>query len=182
MLNFKSIKEAMIKLVETHNMPIAYKDDLNIDYSLLERAAIEQGSAEYIWILRPHGTCLIPLYRGANPVHISAWESVDNLFFHIAGNHVNRVNYDIAYTLISEFPFAPNKNSSMSDLMGEMDKVLNDPIVQSSAFEVVHLNSTFSSWTEWARWFSQTDNQMMFEFMTKAIAQVKKLNTLRFAA
>ncbi len=172
----------MEEISNAYDMPKAYREDLNIDYSMIQKAGIESCSNEYIWILRPSGTCLIPLYRGANPVHVSHWNNEDNLFFHIAGSSVNKINYEFALNLANEYPFPLSTVSSMRELMDKMDKLLSDSVVQSSAFEVVHLNSRVSSWCEWREWFKRTDNSMMTEFMDKAINQNKRLNQLRLVA
>ena len=115
-------------------------------------------------------------------VHVPHWNNDDNLFFHIAGSSVNKINYEFALSLANEYPFPLSKLSSMSELVYQMDKLLNDSVVQCSAFEVVHLNSTVSSWREWRDWFKRTDNSMMSEFMDKAINQNKRLNQLRLVA
>jgi hypothetical protein len=182
MLNAKEIINKMNELSNQFNMPTAYKEDLNIDYSIIKQAETQSNSTEYVWILRQNGTCLIPLYCGANPVHVTAWENSEHRYFHIAGSSVNQINYEFALSLANEYPFNPSKVTSMAQLMDAMDVLLSGSVVQSSAFEVVHLTSSVRSWSEWHRWFDSTSNTMMAEFMVKAIKQHKLLNDIRLAA
>ncbi|QIR16343.1 hypothetical protein [Shewanella aestuarii] len=182
MLNATEIIKKMTEISNSFDMPKAYKEDLNIDFSLIKQAETQSNSTEYVWILRENGTCLIPLYCGANPVHVSAWESSDYHYFHIAGANVNQINFKFALSLANEFPFNPTKVTSMSQLMADMDRLLSGSIVQSSAFEVVHLTTSLSSWSDWQKWFASTKNTMMAEFMIKAIKQHKLLIDIKLAA
>ena len=182
MLNATEIIKKMTEISQSLDMPKAYKEDLNIDFSLIKQAATQANTTEYVWIVRENGTCLIPLYCGANPVHVSAWENIDYHYFHVAGSNVNKINFKFALSLANEIPFNPSKVTSMSHLMVEMDRILSGSVVQSSAFDVVHLSSSQGSWGEWNKWFESTKNTMMVEFMTKAIKQHKLLIDIKLAA
>lgn len=180
MLDAQVIYSKIKKESEKTGWPVNHRGDIESDELLLKRAALETPHREYIWILRDSGTCLIPLFEGIDPVHVSNWS--DGLCYHAIEDKLNSIPKEMALSLIQEPPFSIKSCTSLPILVDKMSHLLSSPWSRNEMFSLNNDKTNPASWESWKKAFNESGNQLMVDFITNVQCHAATLTKLRLVA
>lgn len=183
MTNKNANIETIITMMESESikqsMPMYYRSDLDIDYSVLRNGV----SNQYVWVLRESGTQLGPVGIGYDPVwitsHTSGAYSMRSSKFYVidvANVSIMEVTGAKADALISKEP-SIMLSCDAEGIVKSARSVLEYGIVNRvwGLFEQPNAVDQYTL-TEWESYFKTYDNKPMITFMRNVN---RKLSALR---
>lgn len=172
------IKAAMANVANSLKLPEHYQNDLSIDFDNVDRFK----GAKLVWLLRTCGTVLVPARLGVDPGYVTHWlwgnhgQEIVPFIVDTQSGLVEKTTFEKAEKLILEPPCHLNSAMSPEKLTSEVNAVLERGCEQRlwGIFESPNTVASIGDWNEWRSYFSSTGNQLMADFMGKAI---RYLNT-----
>jgi len=167
--NIEKIKQQMILASSSHNLPIAYPDDLELDIQQIERYLNISSGA--VWLLRSYGTVLVPAGVGVDPSYITNWLYGNSgqkiIAFHITSEGVCPVSYEEAEKIINRPPATLSSFDSLEKIRKTVDHVLQLGCEMRlwGMWEAAKYTD-FDTLSKWQQYFS--DNTVMDAFIRKA--------------
>ncbi|USD58872.1 hypothetical protein J4N45_10055 [Vibrio sp. SCSIO 43140] len=170
MLNTQTLKAK----AEPYGLPIASVDEIEIDAKSINRLRKENHSLQFIWVIKSCGSVLFPIGKGINPHFVTfAFDSAHQCF-HIKGTEVNPIDDAQAADLASQFPFPVQSILTQESLITKVTTLLEQASIHSHVLADCPLSSD-APWTQWQRWFEDTNHPVMAAFMEHCIGHSKWL-------
>lgn len=171
--------EMMKAQVEQVGLPRFYKEDVDVDFKILEK----YKNVQYVWMLRECGSLLFPLRKGASPFHLEFYIRNDSTcrFFIVDGfscNSFKEIKASEVSKLINQEPIDFGLISSPDDLIAKVGKLLTDVNVTASVFENPAYGSEPVNWQTWLTWFTGK-NDLMEKVMRRSINLLTQLHDKR---
>lgn len=171
--NVERAKEAMMNISLSLGLPENYRGDLDQDLETLSKAS----AGKWLWLLRTHGTVLAPLNVGVHPVYVNYWLESNHgqkIFCFVVdprAGMVSQVSFDSAKKLIELAPKILYKSMPQEELVGAVHSVLEEGCKRGlwGIFDSPSSVDAFGSWQQWQSYFRSMDNEVMADFMAKAI-------------
>lgn len=151
----------------------------HLDGNLAKLPLYLNKGLEAVWLVRAHGTVLIPLGVGADPVLATHWlwsnYSQNMSAYHITSYGVEMIDFEQAERLVSREPYM------LSALLNsnEVSKAVNDVLslgVELGVWECLSNKLDLESNPSLAAWqlfFATSGNKLMANFIGKAIRFMK---------
>jgi len=154
-------------------LPVNYQSDLHTDFKLLTKYKDEN----LIWLLRTHGTVLIPSQLGVDPGYLTHWlwgshgQKVVPFLIDTKTGLVEKISFEEAENLIMKPPSNLSLEPSRKCLTYKVNNVLEKgcDLRIWGMFETPKSISDIGNWTEWQAYFSTTGNRLMADYIGKAI-------------
>jgi hypothetical protein len=167
------IVRTMENIAVHHKLPVNYQSDLDTDLKNITRYKEET----LLWLLRTHGTVLIPIKLGVDPGYVTHWlwgnhgQEVIPYLIDTKTGTVEEINFDKAEKLIMQPPSILNLEISNKYLTNKVNKVLERGCELRiwGMLESPKSVSDIGGWTEWQAYFSTTGNRLMADYIGKAI-------------
>ena len=175
-MNIEKITSAMASVAESTKLPEFYKGDLDVDYKELPRY-LSRGLS-VIWLLRSHGTVMVPVGVGADPVYITHWlwsnHGQQVVAFHITKDGVEKIDFDTAERLISREPEQLSALLSGMEVRETVASVLDRGVELRiwGIFNNIKADQ-FQNLAEWQIYFANSNHRMMANFIGKAKRLIK---------
>lgn len=172
MNNIETIKKQMNKITAETNLPLHYKGDVEIDMAMLN----DWKGHKLVWLLRTHGTALVPMCVGATPVHITYWLTQENskdvraFIIHTQRGVIEEVTHKQAQDSIALAPHISGL-SRKEDIEKRVESVINSGCEKGlwGMFDAPMSMNKIGGMQEWLTYFRDHKNQPMVDFMKKAI-------------
>lgn len=171
--HINKIARSMQDIAADLELPLNYQSDLYTDFKLLTKYKDEN----LIWLLRTHGTVLIPSQLGVDPGYLTHWlwgshgQKVVPFLINTKTGLVEKISFEEAENLIMKPPSNLNLEPSRKCLTHKVNNVLEKGCDLGiwGMFESPKSISDIGSWTEWQAYFSTTGNRLMADYIGKAI-------------
>lgn len=158
---------SMLAITQETGFPVHYQDDISFDLEGINKA---KAGAEFIWVLRKHGTAFAPVREGINPSHIVFWLKDGNKAFLISddGATIKPITYSKAIELMHKQPPIDSRNG-----LEAMIKSVNN-LLQSKQWPMweanpeIADNSSTAHWRDYLHMFRQHKNIVMTDYMERA--------------
>lgn len=171
MVNFQILKAS----AKPYGLPIVSVEDIEFDAKSINRQRKENKSLQFIWVIKSCGSVLFPIGKGINPHFVTfAFESTHQCF-HINGANIEPIDDVKATDLASQFPFPVQSILTPESLNTRVTNLLEQASVHSHVLADCPLSSD-SPWTQWQRWFEDTNHPVMAAFMKCCIGHSKWLS------
>lgn len=164
-----SLKDRMQAVSDEIGYPRHFKSDLDVDFNLVEK----YHGSQMIWLLREHGTVMVPLKMGVDPVMITGWMEKGNTFPFLvdtSSGEVTPLSAQEAIEVVNKPPIELNREASKENLIEKVNGILEKGcengiwgLFQKPIFD------EFETWSAWLAYFRSTNNAVMIDFMAKAI-------------
>lgn len=184
----KTIIERIVQQMKSascsHNLPVAYKEDLDADFDALPKY-LGQG-LEVVWLLRSYGTVMVPMGVGADPGYITNWLWGDHgqqvKAFHVSNEGVRLISHEEAESLIMRAPAQLSSLDCIESIRNTVDSVLQRGTDMRiwGIWDAVRLEQ-FQGLSKWHSYFAQTKNCVMAEFTAKALRLLKSKRGVQHA-
>tara|TARA_Y100001933_G_scaffold32841_1_gene27308 strand:- start:1385 stop:1951 length:567 start_codon:yes stop_codon:yes gene_type:complete len=171
--NVERAKEAMMNISLSLGLPENYRGDLDQDLETLSKAP----AGKWLWLLRTSGTVLVPLNVGVHPVYVNYWlesnhgQKVVCFMVDPQKGMLTQTSFVSAKQLIAQAPKILNASMSREELVGAVHSVLEEGCERRlwGIFDSPSKVDEFGSWQEWQTYFRSTENNVMADFMAKAV-------------
>lgn len=179
MSTFDNLIKNMKKHSNDINLPLIYKDDLNIDFKVISK----YGNCCYVWLLRDSGTALIPLKRGVNPLFIMNYIHDESArCFLINGYESGKfqeLKKENVESMLNELPIDFSYITDSQHLINQITKLLDDDNVRCCGFQVADKCSSPAGWERLERFYDGGKNAVMARTMKVARHKLVALNHQR---
>lgn len=173
MSHLSNLKSEMISLAQYYKLPEIFQDDITTDIESLKRF----DGLSLVWILRSCGTVLVPTKIGVNPIYITNWLSVDHgqqiipFYADTRTGLIEKIDLEQAEKLIMQMPCNLSSFQKKEELVDSVNAVLERGCEMRiwGVFKSPTSVKSVGGWKEWQSYFRSTENQLMAEFIGKAI-------------
>lgn len=162
------------KITEREALPVAYREDLKVDETLIKRFAPHR----MIWLLRSYGTVLVPVGVGADPTFINYWISgrpqhgqvVKPYLIDPESGSIDPISDEKTIKLSLKAP-ASLAGRDQRGVASETNRVLERGCELGlwGLFKTPRSIEEVGGWSQWLAYFRQQNNEVMAAFMTKAL-------------
>lgn len=171
--NIECTKAAMKTMSQTLGLPEYYRTDLTMDFETLGKSP----GGKWLWLLRTCGTVLVPLYSGVHPVNVKYWldsnhdQTVVCFLVDCEQKLVSQITSAEADKLVDLPPRVLTAGMSVQELRDSVQSVLEHGCANGlwGIFESPSSIESIGSWQDWLSYFRSMNNDVMSDFMAKAV-------------
>jgi hypothetical protein len=171
-MNIIKFHKRISTLAQSLSLPETHQFDVETDLSILKG----YGEVNYIWVLRTEGTTLLPLKLGVNPLSLTKWfNNKDRIFFlNVKDDIVTEINEEKAASLINEKPLNIDE---WPDDIDSLDRKVKAVLGYRHWGIFLTPDYPLDDWGVWLGYFRTTKNQLMSNFIEKALDHKCRLST-----
>lgn len=159
---------------KAYGLPRVSIDEIEIDAKSIARQRKENRFQQFIWVIKPCGSVLFPIGKGINPHYVTFTFDVEHQCFHINETEITPINDEKAADLAKQFPFPVQSILTLESLVTKVTNLLEQASIHSHVLADCPLSSD-APWTQWQRWFEETNHPVMAAFMKCCIGHSKWL-------
>ena len=175
-MNINNLIQNMKSHANAINLPRLHKEDLKCDFNIIRK----YGDCRYIWLLREHGTEIVPLKKGINPLYILNYiDAPKAQCFLINGfdeNTFEELKKEKAEAMLQELPIDFSSITDSQQLIEQLMNLLEDDNVRCCAFQVAEKCSGPSGWEKLQRFYEGGKNAVMELTMKRARSKLVSLS------
>ena len=180
MTTLQKLVAQMLRISEAINLPKHYHNDLSIDVATI----LNSEATQFVWLLRTHGSCILPVGQGAHPIHITYYLSgtgrdSSSKCYLIDCTTCTVQEISIAKAiLLSNYPPEIGNSRCLETIRFRVNAILNEGCNRAlwGVFSPPQSAEQFN-WEGWLSYFAEQKNQPMTEFMQKAISAIHPAKT-----
>jgi len=173
MNTIKALKEQMLEVSAKHELPLYYKTDIEEDFRVMD----SYTGKPFLWLLRTHGTQILPIEIGADPCFITHWleqDSVVVFLVHPVDGTISKITDAKALTLAHLPPPKFKPYSTPSTIVEKVTGVLDYGLSKSvwGMFDSPQMPTSPDHWQQWVGYFKTCGNEVMALYMEEAIRKL----------
>ncbi|MCP4116145.1 MAG: hypothetical protein GY737_12210 [Desulfobacteraceae bacterium] len=180
--NIERTKAAMLSISQSLGLPEHYPDDMTQDLQSLS----DSKEGNWLWLLRTSGTVLVPLQVGIHPTYVNYWlhsnhgQKVVCFVVDSRKGMVTQTTFSEAEKLIGQSPRSLHSTMSAEELVDAVHSVLAHGCERRlwGMFESPESIDAYGTWQKWQAYFRSMENDVMAEFMAKAVRFAQSKQTL----
>lgn len=167
-----TISERMLLASASYGLPKSFLPDLDTDLAI----ASEHSDKEMIWILRTHGTLLVPLNSGIDPAYVTYWrysahgQNVVMFLLSPSAGRLEKITMAKAEELIHKLPFEVSSLKRIDSLMSQWQDLVSEGV--EKGYWNKSVLSADSSLQEWLDFFVKSNNSVMVTLLKKLMSRI----------
>lgn len=167
-----TISERMLLTSASYGLPKSFLPDLDTDLAI----ANENSDKEMIWILRTHGTLVVPLNSGIDPAYVTYWrysahgQNVVMFLLSPSEGRLEKITMAKAEELIHKLPFEVSSLKSIGSIMSQWRDLVSEAV--EKGYWNKSVLSADSPLHEWLAFFVKSNNSVMVTLLRKLLSRV----------
>ena len=180
--NIERTKATMVSISQSLGLPEHYPEDMTKDLQSLS----DSKGGKWLWLLQTSGTVLVPLQVGVHPTYVNYWlhsnhgQRIVCFVVDSRKGMVTQTTFSEAEKLIGRVPKTLYSSMSQEELVDAVHSVLEQGCERKlwGMFDSPESIDAFGTWQKWQTYFRSMENDVMADFMAKAVRFAQSKQTL----